>query len=274
MREAIRDILASVIAREGLPVTEMADYALVRANGAVAERPGIRVLAEPGALWQYSLPIPPVRPIDLESAKCVGKPVGVFARVFTASVLEEVLDYFRSDLEREQMGVLHGELALTPVEEDMLPYVLYEAFTPLAARESSAYAVEVGAENQGAAMAAPVAAVIHSHPAPAPEDGANGSEDETTWGAPHLSATDLTQLRRGFSHVHQCSWVACLPRSADSPMPLTSFGYSTFGRITSENGFWIIADAERETSAVSEFVTDRTSGSETKTRESDDDGSS
>ncbi len=240
---AINDVWAEVVQTYGRSDSELADYRLVctdlaREDVATA---GIRVIGERPSAWRHAMMAPPVRPIALSEGAIVGKPTGAIARVFAASALQHLLDYLTEDLENERMAALHGELAITPTDSGLLPYVLYDAVSPLDGTATS-HSVHVGAGAQGEASGRPVAAICHSHPAVIdPEAG--DDEDELRWGLTIPSAVDLAQFRRGLPHVHQATIIASLPSEAGEPVPITPWGYSArFGRIESDRGFWIIAD--------------------------------
>lgn len=242
MTGAINDVWGEVVQMHGRPEDDVADYELVRSSGDAddLETPGIRVLGERPSPWRHTMAAPPARPITLAEGVVIGKPRGRIARIFAASVLRRLLDFLTADLEHERMAVLHGELALTPTDSGMLPYVLYDGVSPLDGAATS-YSVHISAEDQGGASARPVAAVCHSHPAPAAGEG--DEPGETRWGSATPSTVDLAQLRRGLPHVHQASFIASLPSEPGEPVPLTPYGYAArFGQIASDGGFWIIDD--------------------------------
>ena len=239
------DVWSEVVQTHGRADDEVAEYRIVWAESerADADAPGVRVLGDRPSAWRHAMPAPPLRPIALAEGAIVGKPTGLIARVFAASVLQHLLDFLTEDLGNERMALLHGELAITPTDSGLLPYVLYDGVSPLDGTATS-HSVHVGAEAQGGAGARPVAAICHSHPAIIAASDGEPSES-ARWGLATPSAVDLAQLRRGLPHVHQASIIASPAAEPGEPVPLTPWGYSArFGRIASDGGFWIVADAK------------------------------
>ncbi len=242
---AVNDVWAEVINHHGLEPDDTAIYELRR--GADEQTPdeagdGIRLIGDRPSPWRHHLTAPPVTDIPLEQARTTGSPSGWPCRVFQDSVLREAVAFFKSDLHNEQMGVLHGQLALARREQGLLPYVLYEAFTPLSGSGTTC-SIEVGAQCQQSETALPVAALIHSHPAGKLEDEDQVEQDaDGTHGLTQMSATDLYELRSGLSHVHQASFIVALPRDPEENVVLVPYGYRQVGYVSAESGFWVIDD--------------------------------
>ncbi|MEA3400232.1 MAG: hypothetical protein U9R79_03205 [Armatimonadota bacterium] len=245
VRAAINDVWAEVVGVHDRPADDIADYRLVICDEADHEPSGpsgIRLLGEEPSPWRHSIRIPPVVEIDLNAGVCLGQPAELFVRVFAATVLERVLDFVGADVDTERMGVLHGQLALTPVGTKHLPIVIYDDFTPLVG-ESTSGSVHVSADAQETTAQSPTAAIIHSHPVAAlPEEQHDDAESGPVRGPADLSPVDLRQLRQGLPHAHQASWVASLPATRDERVLLTAFGYSRPGVVSAEGGFWVVGD--------------------------------
>lgn len=240
---AVSDVWTEVVQMHSRPQDDIADYEIVHTDAEPldAQAPGIRVIGDRPSPWWHTMPAPPRRPIDLAEGVIIGSPTGQIARVFAASVLRHLLDFLTEDLENERMAALHGELAITPTERGLLPYVLYDAVSPLDGTATS-HSVHIAADAQGRASGRPVAAICHSHPAIISESR-DGDAGDARWGPATPSAVDLAQFRRGLPHVHQATIIASLPAEVGEPVPLTPYGYSArFGRIASDGGFWIVAD--------------------------------
>lgn len=251
---AVSDVWAEVCQHYGRDPDDTAHYVLHASphNDEGAGRDtGVRVMGDRPSPWRHRLTVPPVRQFPLEEATPIGSPHGWPWRIFRSSVLADAVSYLVDDLENERMGVLHGRLAFAEQSEGLLPYVLYEAFSPLAGA-STAASVEIAADAQASRVTLPVAALIHSHPSIGAEEAdevtcPNGNGGRLQ-GATGISPIDLYELRTGLPHLHQASFIVGLPADPAENAVVTPYGYNSFGSVSAEAGFWTIDDAAGDSS--------------------------